>query len=48
MQPHPQGLSIHVPFSRDYFVLLTYFSKCPKSIQIWPRRAGYEESSLGF
>ena len=32
MQPHPQGLSVDVPFSRGYFLLLTSFFKCPKSI----------------
>ena len=32
MQPRPQGLTVDVPFSRDYFVLLTSFFKCPKSI----------------
>ena len=27
MQPHPQGLSVDVPFPRDHFVLLTSVSK---------------------
>ena len=48
MQPHRQGLSVDVPFSRDYFVLLTYFSKCPKSIPNLANASWLWRIFLGF